>query len=327
MMNFRRARKIIDRLGLAIVTTATMTTASQATPLTKIIATNDNRPPLALFQSTRESYAIGCSDLEQFWRGSERIDVPARNYDRILKAKSSALAADLPCTPSLYKGYSSSAIPGGHMLIVTHKDGRAYRHYVTPDFFRALRVTPQQVAKQEVKQVLDRYPLISSTEFKSNINENTTPTTAPKLSVPFLVPNRIMTTTAGNYPPMAMFEGKDESYVFDPACPGMNELWGTIRREAVSGEQYGKLLQSPNFVGGLACNVPPGFTQAYSSPDIPGGYMLVMQHRDGIRYRHFVNTPDFFRPLRITPQPLSSQELEKVLKEVPQAKTHFTKSS
>jgi hypothetical protein len=327
MMNFRRARKILHRLGLAIVTTATIATASQATPLTHIITTNDNRPHLAIFGSTRESYAIGCPDLEQFWRGTERINVPALYYDRIIKAKSSALAADLPCAANIYKGYTSSAIPGGHMLIVIHKDGRPYRHYVTPDFFRALKVTPQQLSKQDGERILTQFPLISSTEFKSIVNENTTPTPAPKLSVPFLVPNRILTTTAGNYPPMAMFDGRDESYIFDPACPGMNALWGTIRREGVSSEQFGKVLTSPNFVGGLACNVPPGFNQGYSSPDIPGGHMLILRHRDGIRYRHFVNTPDFFGALQLTPKQLSPQELETILKEVPPAKTHFTKSS
>jgi hypothetical protein len=87
-------------------------------------------------------------------------------------------------------------------------------------------VTPQQLSKQDGERVLTQFPLISSTEFKSIINDNTTPTIAPKLSVPFLVPNRILTTTAGNYPPMAMFDGRDESYIFDPACPGMNAFPG-----------------------------------------------------------------------------------------------------
>jgi hypothetical protein len=299
-----------------------------------IITPNDGRPPLAVFGESRESYGIGCAELDRLWTGTPRRSVDADGYNKAIGDSIIRFAGNLKCNGGFYEGYTSPALPGGNILIFTHQDGRKYRHSVTADSFRALRVNPRQISSLEARLILKRFPP-AQTNFQPGHNPpleecltcSTKPTPAPKLSVPFLVPNRILTTKAGNYPPMAMFDGRDESYLFDPACPGMNALWGSIRREAVSSEQFGKVLTSPNFVGGLACNVPPGFNQGYSSPDIPGGHMLVLRHRDGIRYRHFVNTPDFFGALQLTPKQLSPQELETILKEVPPAKTHFTKSS
>jgi hypothetical protein len=338
-MNFRRALKMLQRLGLAVATTATIAIVapapSQATPPPQIITSIGSRRPLAVFEQSREIYIIGCPALQRAWDSSPQKSVDPLEYDRIVKRSGNTVVAKLICDGGLYQGYSSSAIPGGHLLIVKHSDGKQYQHYVTPNFFSALQVSPQKLTQQSAESILKQFPLVSNTEFKSGqaaivlppdctkVNCDTKPTTPNKPSALFSVPNRIV--TAPNFPAMAMFLVEDESYVFDPiGCPDIAALWKGIPSQAITSQEYGKLLQSPNFVGGFACNVPPGFNQGYTSAEIPGGNMLILQHRDGRRYRHYVNTGAFFTPLRIAPKQLSSPELEQILKDIPVGKTNFT---
>jgi hypothetical protein len=157
----------------------------------------------------------------------------------------------------------------------------------------------------------------------TKVNCDTKPITPITPSVLFSVPGRIV--TAPNYPAMAIFLVEDEYYVVDSVgCPDIGRLWAGIRTEAIGRDEYAKLLQSPKFVGGFACKVPPGFNQGYTSPEIPGGNMLILQHTDGRRYRHYANSSAFFTPLSIAPKAVSSSELAQILKDIPAGKTNFT---
>lgn len=338
-MHFRRTLKILYRLGLAVITAVTISISapapSQATPPPQIITSISSRRPLAVFEQSRETYIIGCPALQRAWQGSPNKSVGQIEYDQIVKGSATPVVAELLCNGAFYQGYSSSAIPGGHMLIVKHRDGKQYRHYVTPNFFSALQVSPQRLTQQSAESILKQFPLVSNTEFKSGgskivlppdctkVNCDTQPITPIRPSALFSVPNRIV--TAPHYPAMAMFIVEDEFYIFDPiGCPSIGALWKGIRSEAISRDEYTKLLQSPKFVGGFTCNVPAGFNQGYTSPEIPGGNMLILQHRDGRRYRHYANSPAFFTPLSIAPKPVSSLELQQILKDIPAGKTNFT---
>jgi hypothetical protein len=352
-MHFRRTLKILYRLGLAVITAVTIAISapapSLATPPTQIITSIGSRRPLAVFEKSRETYVIECPSLLRRWDTSPRKSVDPIEYAQILRGSANPVVAKLVCN-GFDRGYSSPAIPGKHMLIIKHLDGQQYRHYVTADFFDTFQVTPKRLSQEAGELILKQFPLISNTEFKSGEpaillppdcascgdkplvpklpdctkeNCDPKPVTPIRPSALFSVPDRIV--TAPHYPAMATFIVEDELYIFDPiGCPSIGALWKGIRSEAISRDEYTKLLQSPKFVGGFTCNVPAGFNQGYTSPEIPGGNLLILQHRDGRRYRHYANSPAFFTPLSIAPKPVSSSELKQILKDIPAGKTNFT---
>ncbi len=334
-MNFRRALKIFQRLGLAVATTAAIAigipTPSQAAIFPSIIVTTDGRPPLALFGETRESYTIGCPALDKLWTGTPRRAEDAAGYDRAIRDATIRFTANLPCNSGAYEGYISPSSPGGNILIVTHQDGQKYQHAATSEFLRVLQVTPRQMPLFLEKSFLRKFP-VAPTNFAPGSNPPiasckncSVPTTAPvKPVVSFIVPNRIL--TVANNPPLAVFDTTNESYILGADCTLIDGLWSRISRQAVTIEAYRKLMPS-TVASGLTCTfVPPGFYQGFSSPDLPGGHLLVIQHLDGISYRHYINDPAFFSAVGITPKQLSTAEVAATLKQFPAGKTNFTTS-
>jgi hypothetical protein len=334
-MNFRRALKICQRLGLAVTTTATIAigipTPSQAAIFPSIIVTTDGRPPLALFGESRESYTIGCPELDKLWTGTPRRAEDAAGYDRAIRDSTIRFAANLPCNGGAYEGYISPSSLGGNILIVTHQDGRKYQHAATSEFLRVLRVTPRSIPLFQGKSFLRQFP-VAQTNFEPGSNPPIgscktcgIPTTAPvKPVVSFVAPNRIL--TVANNPPLAVFDTTKESYVLGSDCTLIDGLWSRIPRQPVTIEEYRKLMPS-TVASGLTCTfVPPGFYQGFSSPDLPGGHLLVIQHLDGTHYRHYINDPAFFSAIGITPKQLSAAEVAATLKQFPAGRTNFTTS-
>lgn len=83
-MTMQKIQKIVKRWAIAIATTITIAISaaapSQAIEPTVIIDPMDGRPPVAVFARNRESYGIGCPELDQLWSDTPYRKVSADEY-------------------------------------------------------------------------------------------------------------------------------------------------------------------------------------------------------------------------------------------------------
>jgi hypothetical protein len=316
IMNIQKIRKIAQRLALAIGTITTIAISapapSRADTPTGIIDPVDGRPPVAVFLGTRESYGIGCPELDQLWSGSPYQNVTADRYNNTIKSRETYLTGFLRCD-GLYQGYSSTAIPGGHMLIVKHMtDGRLYRHLVTPEFFTALKVTPKQLSPQEGEKILKQFPLVANTDFTSNRSQRVFPRPEPPLFPTLgsraLPPRRII--VAPGKPQLVVFGTQS----FKIGCMRLRSLWDPMPTIQVNQAEYENALNfrdGRSFLRGeLTCNTPQriqGFTSPAFTPY--GGVISI----DGNIFA--VSSKAFFGSIGINPKDLNDTEGRTFLRE------------
>jgi hypothetical protein len=269
-MTIQKIQVIAKRLALAIATMTTIAISaaapSQAIEPSGIIDPVDGRPPVAVFVGNRESYGIGCPELDKLWNGSPYENITADRYNNVIKSRETYLTAFLRCD-GLYQGYSSTAIPGGHMLIIKHlTDGRLYRHLVTPEFFTALKVTPKQLSPQEGEKILQQFPLVSNTNFTPNRSTRVfvrpDRPLFPTFSSPALRPDRII--VAPGQPQLVIFK----SQAFKIGCMQLRALWDPLPTIQVSQAEYqnAHFRNGQSFLGAeLPCN-SQNRVQGYISP-------------------------------------------------------------
>jgi hypothetical protein len=317
-MTIQNIKKIIEKLALAIATTTTIAISaaapSQADTPAGIYDPLDGRPPIAIFVDKRESYGIGCPELDQLWSGTPFIKVENGYYNNVIKSRETYLTAFLRCD-GLYQGFSSTAIPGGHMLIVKHMtDGRLYRHLVTPEFFTALKVNPKQLSQQDGEKVLKQFPLVSNTNFTSNRFQQSYPRPEPPLfpalGSPALPARRII--VAPGKPQLVVFGIQS----FKIGCMRLRALWDPMPTIQVSQEEYQNALNyrdGRSFLAGeLACNSPTLVQGYISSAFTPYAGVIVV---DGKVFA--VSSRAFFGAIGIAPKSLSDERGRSFLRDNP----------
>jgi hypothetical protein len=97
------------------------------------------QPDIAIFISHEKSFALGCPEIRNVWSAIRTRVVESPEFNSILS--NYPVVADLPCDGSIIARKTSDEGPG--LLLIKHRDGTFYRHYVdSPEFFSALRTGP-----------------------------------------------------------------------------------------------------------------------------------------------------------------------------------------
>jgi hypothetical protein len=103
-------------------------------------------------------------------------------------------------------------------------------------------------------------------------------------------------------PAIAVFEDVKQSYAL--GCSGFRSLWSRVPvQRAVSSAVFNQIMSVNPVVADIPCN---GSVDPYAPTGEPGA--LVIRHRDGQQYRHYVNSIEFVRtvgggtPIRIDRQ-------------------------
>ncbi|MEH2245673.1 hypothetical protein [Nostoc sp.] len=91
-------------------------------------------------------------------------------------------------------------------------------------------------------------------------------------------------------PDIAVFEDVKQSYAL--GCPAFRSLWSRVPvQQAVSSAVFNRIMSANPVVADIPCN---GSVDPYITT--PSGLgALVIRHRDGQPYRHYINSPDFIR--------------------------------
>jgi len=90
-------------------------------------------------------------------------------------------------------------------------------------------------------------------------------------------------------PAIAVFEDVRQSYAL--GCAGFRSLWSRVSvQRAVSSTVFNRIVEANPVVADIPCN---GSVDPYSPSGEPGA--LVIRHRDGQYYRHYINSIDFVR--------------------------------
>ena len=135
-------------------------------------------------------------------------------------------------------------------------------------------------------------PLIETqiTEIVGKIAKESEPEiVSTRQDVPAGVPN-LMIQTEG-YPVVAVFSERKESFAL--GCMEIRNIWGKIPVQAVSSSMYNSIQASNPVVADLPCN---GSIRAYAPTGEPGA--LVIKHRNGVNYRHYINPLDFIAAVK-----------------------------
>ncbi|MEL6440056.1 MAG: hypothetical protein AAFQ80_12470 [Cyanobacteria bacterium J06621_8] len=123
------------------------------------------------------------------------------------------------------------------------------------------------------------------------------PTTIPspevhiigRKDVPSGVPN-FMIQTQG-YPVVAVFSDRKESFAL--GCIEIRNTWEKIPVQVVSSSTYNSIQSTHPVIADLPCN---GSVRAYAPTGEPGA--LVVRHRNGMYYRHYIHPLDFIGALK-----------------------------
>lgn len=90
-------------------------------------------------------------------------------------------------------------------------------------------------------------------------------------------------------PAIAVFENVKQSYAL--GCPGFRSLWSKVPvQRAVNSAVFNRIIQANPVVADIPCN---GSVDPYAPSGEPGA--LVIRHRDGQNYRHYINSIEFVR--------------------------------
>jgi hypothetical protein len=90
-------------------------------------------------------------------------------------------------------------------------------------------------------------------------------------------------------PAIAVFEDVRQSYAL--GCPGFRNLWSRVPvQRAVSSVVFNRIVSVNPVVADIPCN---GSVDPYAPTGEPGA--LVIRHRNGQYYRHYVNSIEFVR--------------------------------
>ena len=114
--------------------------------------------------------------------------------------------------------------------------------------------------------------------------KNSLETVSVRQDVPAGVPN-LMIQTEG-YPVVAVFSGRKESFAI--GCMEVRNIWTKIPVQVVSSSMYNNVQATNPVVADLPCD---GSIRAYAPTGEPGA--LVIKHRNGEYYRHYINPLDF----------------------------------
>jgi len=85
-----------------------------------------NLPGLAVFETSHQSYALGCEGLALEWKSVPHQSVSADEWNQI--TSQSPVVADVYCDNRVTKFNGPPGTPGG--LIIKHRDGHDYIHMV-----------------------------------------------------------------------------------------------------------------------------------------------------------------------------------------------------
>ncbi|MBS9390231.1 MAG: hypothetical protein HEQ33_15615 [Dolichospermum sp. WA123] len=90
-------------------------------------------------------------------------------------------------------------------------------------------------------------------------------------------------------PAIAVFEDVKQSYAL--GCPGFRSLWKKVLvQQAVNSAVFNRIISANPIVADIPCN---GSVDPYAPSGEPGA--LVIPHRDGKSYRHYINSLDFVK--------------------------------
>lgn len=90
-------------------------------------------------------------------------------------------------------------------------------------------------------------------------------------------------------PAIAVFEDVKQSYAL--GCPAFRNLWGGVPvQRAVSSTVFNQIMSVNPVVADIPCN---GSVDPYAPGGEPGA--LVIRHRNGQSYRHYVNSLEFVK--------------------------------
>lgn len=112
--------------GISILSVIPASIAHAGNGVPDYIIEYQGQPAIAVFEDVKQSYALGCSGFRSLWsRVPVQRAVSSAVFNQIMSAN--PVVADIPCNGSV-DSYAPAGEPGA--LVIRHRDGQYYRHYV-----------------------------------------------------------------------------------------------------------------------------------------------------------------------------------------------------